>query len=198
MKKNTLKFFLLTVLFTLLFSVIKEGPQFVYQANFSSLDLISRQIDFSGFPWIIGNPRQLLIPKIHVSAKVEYVGLDKDRNMGSPTIPSEVGWYKLGYKPGMKGNAVIAGHLDTETSAAVFSNLSALNTGDQIEIIDEYNKKFIFKVTETEHFPYNQLPLEKIFGPNSKKSLNLITCGGRFDVNSHNYSDRIVVFSELQ
>ena len=43
-------------------------------------------------------------------------------------------WYRLGPAPGQVGPAVIAGHVDTKHSVAVFYYLSRLRPGDQVVI----------------------------------------------------------------
>jgi LPXTG-site transpeptidase (sortase) family protein len=118
--------------------------------------------------------------------------------MGVPQHSEDVGWYKLGYKLGEKGNAVIAGHLDTVTGApAVFWNLRQLTPGDTVTISDENKKKLIYHVTDVESYPYNNFPLKEVFGPTSASRLNLITCGGSWNASAHIYSDRVVVYTQL-
>ena len=70
-------------------------------------------------------PQTLHIPKINVAAAIEQVGLDTQGRMDVPEDADNVAWYKLGYKPGQKGNAVLAGHYDKETGEpAVFWDIS--------------------------------------------------------------------------
>src|SRR5258708_18541677 len=84
---------------------------------------------------LVGVPIELQIPKIQVNAYVEEVGLDAQKRMDIPTKVIDVAWYKLGYKPGEKGSAVIDGHYDTVTGAgAVFYNLGKLTSGDNVVV----------------------------------------------------------------
>jgi sortase A len=46
-------------------------------------------------------------------------------------------------------------------------------------------------------YPYNDAPLQQIFGPSPQAHLNLITCGGTFDRASRNYNKRLVVYTRL-
>lgn len=147
----------------------------------------------------IGLPANLKIPKIGVDAPVEPVGLDRDGKMGVPSNADLVGWYKLGVKPGERGNAVFAGHLDTVTGApAVFYNLSKLEVGDEIISTDISGRQYVFKVTDKQTYLYNSFPLQDIFGDSQDIALNLITCAGVFDQISSNYNQRIVIFSKLE
>lgn len=143
-------------------------------------------------------PQTLRIPKINVVANVEQVGLDEKGNMDVPKDSDNVGWYKLGYKPGEKGNAVFAGHYDKETGApAVFWDISKLESGDKIIVVDAQGKERTFIYKKTAKYPYNDFPIKEVFGDAEKPMLNLITCQGEWDSTSKNYSDRLVVSAEL-
>jgi len=143
-------------------------------------------------------PSKLLIPKLEIEAQIESVGLDAERKMDVPSLAQNVAWYNLGVKPGEKGNAVVAGHLDTITGeTAVFHNLNSLTTGDIISVISESNQTFSYKVTEIKTYEVKEFPLDEVFGTTNKYRLNLITCSGQFDNSSYNYSHRTVVYSEL-
>lgn len=143
-------------------------------------------------------PASLSIPKLGVNADVESVGMNARGEMDTPKNVNNVAWYSLGYKPGDKGSAVFAGHLDTASGApSVFYNISQLKTGDTITVSDSSGKQYTYKVTETRQYPYNKFPLQEVFGSADKARLNLITCGGAWDENSQNYSQRTVVYSEL-
>ncbi len=146
----------------------------------------------------LGIPQTLRIPKINVQATVESVGLDTQGRMDIPRKVEDVAWYNLGYKPGEKGNAVIDGHLDKVTGApAVFWNLSKLTAGDKIFITDSKGHEYTFSVLYIRKYPYNNFPIEEVFGASSKSRLNLITCQGVWNSAQRNYSHRVVAFSEL-
>lgn len=145
----------------------------------------------------ISKPQTLTIPKINVEAKVEEVGEDKEGKMDVPKGVFNVGWYNLGYKPGERGSAVFAGHLDTVTGApAVFYYIRNLSPGDEVIVTDQEGKKRVFEVTKVQSYPFNQVPLDLVFGPSDKPKLNLITCVGTWDVGTRNYSERLVVYTE--
>jgi sortase A len=147
---------------------------------------------------LIAQPKTLIIPKIHVISEIENVGLDSFQRMDVPKKPENVGWYQYGKKPGSKGNAVIDGHLDSQTGPAVFYQLSSLIPGDTIKVIDKNNKEYNFKVTALETYNLEEFPINKVFSPNTdNRNLNLITCAGQFNNEIKIYSKRIVVYSEL-
>lgn len=144
-------------------------------------------------------PVRIIIPKLNVDALIEDVAQDQAGAMDVPKDFNNVGWYSLGVKPGEKGNAVLAGHLDTPTgSEAVFYGLSTLKPGDTIQVKDENNNEQTFIVRNQETYETKEFPLEKVFGTNDKKYLNLITCEGTFDQAEKLYSERLVVYAELQ
>jgi sortase A len=146
-----------------------------------------------------GTPTRLNIPKLGVTANVEAVALDIKNNMDVPQKVEDVGWYKLGVKPGEKGNAVIDGHYDDVTGApVVFYNLASLQVGDPIETVDNNGKKLTFIVQKKANYAYNQFPLLEVFGQSNGKNLNLITCSGTWDKNNKTYADRLVIYSTLK
>src|SRR5438128_1115854 len=76
------------------------------------------------------DPARLKIPAIGVDASVVSAGLKPDGTMDTPHDQYSVAWYKYGPRPGLPGNAVMAGHLDTKlTPTAVFYNLNKLKPG---------------------------------------------------------------------
>lgn len=144
-------------------------------------------------------PQTLTIPKINLQAAVEAVGEDNLGRMDVPEKVDDVGWYKLGYKPGEKGSAVMDGHLDTATGApAAFYYIDQLAVGDQVIVTDKNGKNFNFEVTRVQSYPFDQLPLQEVFASNDKPRLNLITCAGTWNSGSRNYSNRLVIYTELK
>lgn len=93
--------------------------------------------------------------------------------MAAPQDTNNVGWYKLGIAPGEKGNAVIAGHFDSETGPAVFYQLSQLTIGDEVVLEDKKGTTHTFRVIRKELYDYDQIPLTAIFGDADSAYLNL-------------------------
>ena len=135
-------------------------------------------------------------PAIQVDAPVEYVGLTADRAMQAPEGWWNVGWYELGPKPGEQGNAVIAGHLDSESGPAVFWQLNKIRIGDEVRVVDVQGSTIRFRVREMQVYYNDDAPLTKIFGSSEGAHLNLITCDGFFDRNAGIYDRRLVVFTD--
>jgi len=143
-------------------------------------------------------PEHIKIPKINVDTTVESVGMDDKGRMDVPQDSDNTAWFKTGYKPGQNGSAVIDGHYDKATGApSVFYDLTKLTPGDKIIVSDSVGKSLTFSVVRLESYPDDNFPIKEVFGPASKPLLNLITCQGKWNEESHNYSQRGVVYAEL-
>lgn len=200
MKKILIGLFLAIIVFTgyktgtLL--VVSQSSPVQNNKQITATDI--RPIEKPQIVKIVPPPILLSIPSIGITAPVEQVGLDEYKRMDVPKDVNNVGWYNLGFKPGEKGNAVMAGHLDTQTGApAIFFNLAQLNIGDTIYVTDEQGKKYIFKVVDKQTYDTDNVPLVYIFGESAIPRLNLITCEGIFNTELRNYSKRTVIYSEL-
>jgi LPXTG-site transpeptidase (sortase) family protein len=142
-------------------------------------------------------PVRLKIPVIGVDAAVESVGLTEKGLMGIPTAPNDVAWYNGGVTPGEQGNAVISGHLDDRKGPAVFWRLDKLKVGDQVIVVDAGGKEHTFAVLGSEVYQVDKAPLNKIFGFDLERDLNLITCKGKWDRKVRGYNQRLVVYTRL-
>ena len=143
-------------------------------------------------------PSRISIPAIGVDASVEQVGQDSQGRMDVPQNADNVAWYQMGFKPGENGNAVFAGHLDKATGEpAVFWNIPTLKRGDKIVVSGNSGKSLTYVITRTEQYPYNDFPLEEVFGPSERPMLNLITCVGSWNSAEASYSHRFVVYSQI-
>ena len=145
----------------------------------------------------VGVPVYLQIPSIQVAATVEPVGITREGAMDVPQDPNDVGWYKLGPKPGEKGSAVIDGHLDGEEGLiAVFKDLDKVEVGGIVETKDASNKILKFVVRDKKLYDV-AADTTAIFKKDDGIYLNIITCAGDWDKRAHNYTKRLVVFTEL-
>ncbi len=146
---------------------------------------------------IVADPVRFVIdtPAIRVDAPVEYVGLTAERAMEAPKGWWNVGWYERGPKPGEQGNAVIAGHLDSESGPAVFWQLDKIRVGDEVRVVDVQGSTIRFRVREIQVYYNEDAPLTKIFGRSDGAHLNLITCDGYFDPDAGIYDRRLVVYT---
>lgn len=143
-------------------------------------------------------PDKVIIPAINVEASIEQVGLLDSGEMAAPSTEDGVAWYERGAKPGAKGNAVLAGHVDSKSGPAIFYNLKNLKNGDEVHVTDERGTKLTFIVTKLQSYPRSEAPLNDIFGYSDGRDLNLITCTGTFDRAEGTHEERLVVYTELK
>jgi hypothetical protein len=203
MKKTAV---LVTIIFVVGVLFFLSNQSLLKQVPASTLPVVKEQFAASATPVPtlvspvkVGTPITLRISAIGVDAPIERVGQDKKGAMDVPKNVDGVGWYELGTKPGELGSAVMDGHLDKVTGErAVFYKLASLKVGEEIIVEDEFDKEYRFKVVENRTYPYDKLPLVKIFTTSDRPRLNLITCGGEWDVANKNYSNRQVVYAVME
>lgn len=145
-----------------------------------------------------GVPVRLKIPSIHVDAAIEAVGLTSDNLMDVPKYYDEAAWYQLGPRPGERGNAVISGHVDSTTGAALFWDLHKLVPGDTIGVVGDNGIERQFVVKASERYTPRDVPLTRIFGAADGVHLNLITCDADtpFDRASGSYTGYLLVYAD--
>ncbi|RAQ98308.1 class F sortase [Thermogemmatispora tikiterensis] len=147
-----------------------------------------------------GVPMRLRIPAIGVDAIVEAVGVTASGELEVPVRQpwDDVGWYRLGPRPGERGSAVIDGHLDRPGGApAVFWRLRELKPGDVVQVLDTQGEWWSFRVHALAYYPPTQAPLQQIFADTSGHYLNLITCAGDWIASEHQTQLRLVVYTTL-
>jgi hypothetical protein len=139
-------------------------------------------------------PTWIAIPRIGVKASVVPVGLQADGAMQVPD-PGQVGWYRLGPRPGAPGPAVLVGHLDSRTGPAVFYRLRQLRPGDEILLGQRTGATSRFLVGRLERHRKAALPVDRIWTGATRPLLRLVTCGGRFDRATGHYRDNLIVYA---
>jgi LPXTG-site transpeptidase (sortase) family protein len=153
-------------------------------------------VDVSDVVALVGLPTRLQIPKIQVDTAIQPLGLTKAGDLDVPSTIVEVGWYKLGSRPGNTGAAVIDGHLDgLHGQPGVFANLKRLQKGDTIVVIDDNGTTITFQVSQIRSYSQSLHPAE-VFESKSGTHLNLITCSGAWDTAQNSYDQRLVVFTD--
>src|SRR6266480_3492557 len=143
---------------------------------------------------------RLLIPAIGVNAPIESVGVRPDGTMETPAQRpwNDVGWYNSGPRPGERGSAVIAGHLDRPGgNPAVFWRLRDLHVGDSVLVVDASGTTLRFHVTRLMYYPPQDAPVQDIFGNTAGSFLNLTTCAGDWIPTEHQTALRVVVYTAL-
>lgn len=144
-------------------------------------------------------PVRLFIPKIGVDAPFVDLAIGPTGQLEPPPANDVnlVGWHAKGASPGETGTAIIAGHVDTKTSPAVFAGLSALVKGDGFQVLRADGVKASFRVDSVETFDKADFPSERVYGDTSEAQVRLITCAGAYDRRVKDYTDNLVVFAHL-
>src|SRR5437867_4047579 len=96
----------------------------------------AKQLDLGPLP---PPPVRLAIPRLYIDAPIVTMGLDAERYPQVPERPDQVAWYNFTAAPGQHSNAVLAGHVDWQTStrqpiAGVFYRLRELEIGDTVTV----------------------------------------------------------------
>ncbi|MGO4343920.1 class F sortase [Paenibacillus sp. MCAF9] len=141
-------------------------------------------------------PAKLSIPALEIDAIIDPVSITENGQMDVPSSTKRVGLLSNGILPGMVGNSVIDGHVDSHTGPAVFYRLKNIKLGDLISIRSKEDCTIDFIVESIEIFKTSEAPLSKIFGPADESRLNLITCTGKFNRKNQEYLERLVVFAK--
>ncbi|MEV6808723.1 class F sortase [Streptomyces sp. NPDC051132] len=145
-------------------------------------------------------PTRLRIPKISVDAPFTTLTLADSGQLQPPPAADTnlVGWYSGGVSPGEKGTAIIAGHVDTATSAAVFAYLDRLEPGDRFSVERADGRTADFVVDDADTFAKDDFPSERVYADADRPEVRLITCAGDYDHTVRDYTDNLVVFAHLE
>ncbi|AYN42997.1 class F sortase [Streptomyces dangxiongensis] len=144
-------------------------------------------------------PTRLRIPKIDVDAPFTTLSIGASGQLEPPPAADTnlVGWYARGASPGEKGTAVIAGHVDTKVSAAVFAGLDQLTRGDRFSVERADGRTADFVVDDAESFPKDDFPSSRVYADATRPEVRLITCSGAYDRSVRDYTENLVVFAHL-
>ncbi len=142
-------------------------------------------------------PVLLIIPSIGVNAAIDPVGLTEKGAIGSPTEPGLLGWFDQSPIPGEKGSAIIDGHRGWRNSTpAVFDNLKDVTRGDMVIVMNNQGDTLPFEVYDIKTYDPDESPPEVFATSDTMAFLNLITCNGEWDVETHSATERLVVFTK--
>lgn len=140
-------------------------------------------------------PVRIEIPRLGVRAPVIRLGLNSDKSLEVPKDFGDAGWWSGGPRPGERGPAVIAGHVDSYTGPAVFYRLTELHPDDAIVVVGRDGTRTRFAVVGSERYPKAHFPTDRVYGRTEGPTLRLITCGGEFDDSTGHYLDNSVVYA---
>lgn len=142
-------------------------------------------------------PVRLLIPKIQVSAPFVPLSVGRSGQLEAPPADDVnlVGWHAEGAAPGETGTSIIAGHVDTATSPAVFAGLGELEKGDVFHVARSDGSRVSFVVDALETFEKDDFPDKRVYADAARPEVRLITCAGDYDRKAMDYTENLVVFA---
>jgi sortase (surface protein transpeptidase) len=145
-------------------------------------------------------PTRIQIPSIDVDSDLMELGLNDDGSLEVPPFEkdSPAGWYRGSPTPGQLGPSIILGHVDTyKAGPVVFYRLGDVRPGDAVSVSRADGSTANFTVDRVESFPKDGFPELEVYGNTDRAELRLITCGGDWDPDKHQYVDDVVVFAHL-
>jgi LPXTG-site transpeptidase (sortase) family protein len=145
----------------------------------------------------VAPPTRLRIPAIDlVTPPLDQLGrVPADKSIALPTDADRAGWFKDGPRPGQPGPAVVIGHVDMDHGPAVFFRLREMKPGEAVYVDRADGSTQRFTVTAVRQVAKSDFPTDDVYAPDLQPSLRLITCGGQFDYQAHNYLDNVIVFA---
>lgn len=152
------------------------------------------------YKWVGGpqDPKKIIIPKISAEGFVQQVGVDQNNQVAVPNNLYMVGWFVQTAQPGKPGLSVIDGHVTGRVNDGIFKNLDKLKKGDRYTVEQGNGNKLTYEVIGSQSAPAAK-SVAIIFSqdPSVKSQLNLVTCSGTYNKDTHSYPDRLVVASKL-
>jgi hypothetical protein len=137
-------------------------------------------------------PAHIAIPALGVRADVQHVS-STATGIEVPQV-GRAGWFDEGPRPGEPGRAVVIGHLDSQTGPGLFALLPGVEAGTDVSVTDAAGTVHRFKVVGKAQVPKATFPSSAVYGPSSRPTLVLITCGGPYTPGV-GYRDNVLVYA---
>lgn len=144
-------------------------------------------------------PVSLQVAGTSIDMGVVPVGVAPGGAMEIPETFYEAGWYRFGPAPGAaQGSAVLAGHIDTTSDQAPFSQLKSLPAGTLITVGREGAPALNYRVVSVTLMAKDAFDGESLFRRTGPHELKVVTCGGRWLDERMDYSDNVIVTAVLE
>ena len=144
-------------------------------------------------------PVSLTVAGTAIDMPVVPVGVSDGGAMEIPDAFDRAGWYRFGPAPGASaGTAVIAGHIDTKSDNAPFSDLKSVVAGTVVKVGREGTPALTYRVVSVELMAKDRFDGSSVFRRSGPHELKVITCGGRWLDERMDYSDNVIVTAVLE
>ena len=90
---------------------------------------------------------------------------------------------------------MVIGHLDSNQGPAVFWRLDQLRAGDEVVVTRSDGSSVHFLVRRLGHYSRSSFPSSDVLGTRAAPELRLITCSGRVNFLTRQYTDNLVVYA---
>ena len=118
------------------------------------------------------------------------------RGMDLPKDSVTVAWWSPGSMPGdATGTAVLAAHVNYLGSRGPFTQINRLPAGAIISVRQADGAVRNFRVAGERQVVRSALNRENLFRTTGAPRLALVTCGGKYNKTTRNYSDNIIVYA---
>ncbi|MET3903328.1 class F sortase [Paenarthrobacter sp. 4246] len=144
-------------------------------------------------------PTSLQVAGTSIDMPVIPVGVASGGAMEIPETFYEAGWYRFGPAPGAaQGAAVLAGHIDTTSDQAPFSQLKSLPAGTLVTVGRQGAPSLRYRVVSVTLMAKDAFDGESLFRRTGPHELKVVTCGGRWLDERMDYSDNVIVTAVLE
>ena len=144
-------------------------------------------------------PTSLTVAGTAINMPVIPGGVSAEGAMEIPDAFDKAAWYRFGPAPGAaEGTAVIAGHIDTTSDRAPFSQLKSVPAGTAIKVGREGAPALTYRVVRVELMAKDKFDGEALFRRSGPHELKVVTCGGTWLDERMDYSDNVIVTAVLE
>lgn len=143
-------------------------------------------------------PVRIQIPALGINAAIIPMDMGADNMLPVPTTGQDVAWYSYGARLGEEGNAVLAGHIDWNRERGVFWTLRDAQPGQIITLVSSAGRVYEYQVDWAKTFAEDSpAGLETLRSRVGGTTITLVTCTGRYDLQTQSYLDRHIVRATL-
>lgn len=144
-------------------------------------------------------PAWLTVAGTSIDMPLVPVGVANGGAMEIPDAFDRAGWYRFGPPPGSAaGTAVIAGHIDTKSDNAPFSQLKTVAAGTLVQVGRQGAPALNYRVVTVELMAKDKFDGDSVFRRTGPHELKVVTCGGEWLDERMDYSDNVIVTAVLE
>lgn len=136
-----------------------------------------------------GPVARISAPAIGLDHPIEEIGLLPNNQLDTPhDALGKVGWYYIYDRPGWRGNAIFAAHLNYNFQLGPFANLRHVEPGHPVTVTMADGTAYTYQVFFYRQYSVDSIPMGDIIDglldgtprPPGEEWITLITCGGDF------------------